>query len=248
MSWLTKLLQRSLSVTGREYAICSELPARDLIGEMIRRGFQLANGVCHFQWMIFRGRHVRILGRDRFVFDPGVSIGSNSRIDSRGSVGVIMRHGSRLGRNGIVTTTSHLSRYGVGLELGPRSGVGDNFPHRCVRGSQNWGGRDYRPVRYYSFSRTQLRRQNGPHSLSRYDRGTCRNWGRLLDRRSRDASIGCNSRVAHHRCGRRRGPWGTPGKRNFGGHPSQANQGNLDRSIERSIARGLCESIRNLAG
>lgn len=76
---------------------------------------------------VFLGSRIRLRGRRSLRLERGVAIGDECVIDARGAVGVALGRGSRLGRRGIVTTTSHLSVYGVGLVMGENSGVGDQF-------------------------------------------------------------------------------------------------------------------------
>ncbi|WP_160298534.1 acyltransferase [Williamsia herbipolensis] len=55
-------------------------------------------------------------------------------IDARSTKGVHLMEASRLGKRGILTTTSKLSLVGVGFRLGARSGVGDYFHIGCSGG------------------------------------------------------------------------------------------------------------------
>jgi acetyltransferase-like isoleucine patch superfamily enzyme len=126
-SGITGVAQRMLAATGRGYRIDPAIPAGYLIGEMVVRGSQLARGYVRLIPGVFVGRNVRIRGRKRMSIAKGVSIGDNSFIDARGTTGLVMGSGSRLGRFGVITTTSHLSRLGVGVRIGKNSGVGDFY-------------------------------------------------------------------------------------------------------------------------
>jgi acetyltransferase-like isoleucine patch superfamily enzyme len=126
-SGVTALAQRLLAATGRSYRIDPAIPASSLVGEMATRGGQLARGSVRGLPGVFIGRDVRIRGRRYLELARGVSIGDSSFIDARGTTGLVMGSGSRLGRFGIVTTTSHLSRLGVGVRIGENSGVGDFY-------------------------------------------------------------------------------------------------------------------------
>jgi acetyltransferase-like isoleucine patch superfamily enzyme len=126
-SGVAALAQRLLAATGRGYEIDPEIPASSLFGEIALRGGQLARGSLRGVPGVFVGRGVRIRGRQHLQLAKGVSIGDSSFIDARGTTGLVMGRGSRLGRFGIVTTTSHLSRLGVGVRIGENSGVGDFY-------------------------------------------------------------------------------------------------------------------------
>jgi acetyltransferase-like isoleucine patch superfamily enzyme len=119
--------QRLLAKSGRGYTISDEIPTSVLSGELVARGFQLLRGLFRFRKYVFLGRRLRIRGRAGLKMGRGVFIGDDSSIDARGRLGIQMAPGSRLGRRGMITTTSHLSFYGEGLRLGAGSGVGDFF-------------------------------------------------------------------------------------------------------------------------
>lgn len=118
---------RLIESTGRGYEIDPAIPSRFLAGEVLRRGFQLLRGLLRTGRPIFLDSRVRLRGVRRRSLARGVSIGAGSILDARGSRGLVMASASRLGHYGILTTTSHLSLYGVGLELGQGSGIGDFF-------------------------------------------------------------------------------------------------------------------------
>lgn len=121
------LVQRLLSASGRTTAIDPDITAVDLLGEVRVRGIELLRGMLRMRQFVFLGARVKIRGRRHLALARGCAIGEGSIIDARGVVGVKLGTGSRLGRNGLVTTTSHLSKYGVGLRIGRNSGVGDGF-------------------------------------------------------------------------------------------------------------------------
>ncbi|WP_082921180.1 acyltransferase [Rhodococcus sp. HS-D2] len=126
-SRLLRVAQSLLRLSGRDYEISADLPARYLVGEMASRGTQLLRGCVRFRTFSFIGSSVKIRGIDRLLIKRGVSIGSGTIIDARSKNGVVLGEGSRLGRRGIITTTSHLSLMGAGVTMGARSGIGDYF-------------------------------------------------------------------------------------------------------------------------
>lgn len=130
--------QRLIGLTGRQYAVSDSIPSSYLVGELLERSAQLIRGAIRTRRLVFIGRNVRIRGRRQLQAARGVAIGDNSIIDARGTRGVIMRSGSRLGRSGVITTTSHLSLLGVGVTIGERSGVGDFF-HIGASGGVTFG-------------------------------------------------------------------------------------------------------------
>jgi acetyltransferase-like isoleucine patch superfamily enzyme len=121
------LVQRLLKATGRDYSVSRDIPPSYLLGEVLMRGSQVARGAIRFHRFVFVGSNVKLRGKGQMKLARGVSIGEGSHIDSRGRKGLTMAPGSRLGRNGILTMTSHLSLLGFGVRIGKNSGIGDCF-------------------------------------------------------------------------------------------------------------------------
>ena len=124
---LHRIARQLLRGTGRDYAIAPELQPADLLGEIFTRGTQGVRGLLRFRQLVFIGRQVKMRSRRRITLGRGASIGESSTIDARGARGINLGPGSRLGRFGIITTTSHLSLFGQGVTIGRNSGVGDFF-------------------------------------------------------------------------------------------------------------------------
>jgi acetyltransferase-like isoleucine patch superfamily enzyme len=62
------------------------------------------------------------------------TLGAGSIIDASGTRGVNLGRGAKIGRRSIVTTTSQLSKRGVGLKIGDYSGIGDYAHIGCSGG------------------------------------------------------------------------------------------------------------------
>lgn len=123
----TSSLQWLMRKTGRSTEIDPTIPPRDLAGEVTARALELSRGLLRFRRAVFLGRSVRVRGRRALTLGRLCAIGSSTLVDARGTLGVQLGDQSRLGSYGTVTTTSHLSRRGVGLSLGSGSGIGDFF-------------------------------------------------------------------------------------------------------------------------
>ncbi|WP_422385605.1 DapH/DapD/GlmU-related protein [Nocardioides houyundeii] len=95
-------------------------------------------------------------------------VGDRTVIDARGTIGVRIGEGTRLGRYGVITTTSHLSRYGVGVVIGKRSGVGDGF-HLGASGGVEIGDD---VIIGPGFSAHSQEHNYGDHSLPIREQGT----------------------------------------------------------------------------
>ena len=127
MSISHRLTGRLLSSAGRSFEPDERLPPRDVVGELARRATQLLRGVIRFRSAAFVGSRCRVYGKDRLHLWHGSQVGEECLLDARGTEGLHLSNGAKLGRRGVVTTTSHLSRYGIGLQLGPGSGIADYF-------------------------------------------------------------------------------------------------------------------------
>jgi acetyltransferase-like isoleucine patch superfamily enzyme len=128
------LIERVIRRAGRNYRIDNNLPAEFLYGELFRRGVELIRGIITLRRTVFRGRSVQIRYKRNLHPGPLSSIGSGSIVDASGSRGVRLGRGAKIGRRSIVTTTSQLGKRGVGLTIGPFSGIGDYAHIGCSGG------------------------------------------------------------------------------------------------------------------
>lgn len=124
----------ALKASGRNYDVAPGISDSMLVGEMLNRGSQMVRGIVRTRKPVFLGANVSFRGISGFKAAPGVSVGPGTHIDARGRRGVTLGPASRLGRGGVVTTTSHFSLLGVGLTLASNSGVGDFFHIGCSGG------------------------------------------------------------------------------------------------------------------
>ena len=74
---------------------------------------------------IFIGRKTRILNNSNIVFGKSVTIGSYCEIDGYASEKVIFGDCVKIGSYSKLLSTSHFSKYGVGLKMGNNSAIGD---------------------------------------------------------------------------------------------------------------------------
>lgn len=112
-------------LVGRSGSVSPSIPTRFLIQEMVARGVELTRGIVRFQTLTFVGYGVKVRRRSALDLGRYVVLGRRCDIDALGTLGVILGDGSRLGKGCVVTTTSHISRLGVGLVLGSQSSFGD---------------------------------------------------------------------------------------------------------------------------
>jgi NDP-sugar pyrophosphorylase family protein len=128
------LVERVMKDAGRTYTIDPDIPRSFLFGQYARRAVQLLRGLLTLRCKTFRGSRVRILCKRNLVVAPLSAIGEGSVIDASGTRGVRLGRGAKLGRGVTVTTTSQLSKRGVGLIIGDCSGIGDHAHIGCSGG------------------------------------------------------------------------------------------------------------------
>ena len=128
------LVERVMRDAGRTYRIDPAVPRSFLFGEYLRRAVQLLRGMITLRRKAFRGAGVRILCKRNLHVGPLSTIGAGSIVDASGSRGGNLGRGAKLGRRVIVTTTSQLSKRGVGLTIGDYSGIGDHAHIGCSGG------------------------------------------------------------------------------------------------------------------
>lgn len=129
-----RAIERVVSAAGREYTIDRSLPTSFVIGELGRRGLQVARGLATWRRLSFRGPSVHVRCSQRLVVGAFAAIGEGSLVDASGHGGVRLGRGAKLGRRTIVTSSSQLSKRGVGLTLGDFTGIGDYAHIGCTGG------------------------------------------------------------------------------------------------------------------
>lgn len=135
---MRSIIQEVVKAAGRQYVVDPSLPRSFVAGEYLRRGGQVVRGLITWRRVSFRGASVRIRCSENLVVGPFAAIGEESLIDASGYRGVQLGRGAKLGRRVIVTTTSQMSKRGVGLTLGDFSGIGD-YAHIGCSGGVTFG-------------------------------------------------------------------------------------------------------------
>jgi carbonic anhydrase/acetyltransferase-like protein (isoleucine patch superfamily) len=128
------VVDRVIRDAGRDYAISPDIPRPFLYRQYVGRAIQLLRGLVTLRRKLFRGSSVTILYKRNLYAGPLSTIGSGCIIDASGSRGVKLGRGAKIGRRSIVTTTSQLSKRGVGLTIGDYSGIGDYAHIGCSGG------------------------------------------------------------------------------------------------------------------
>jgi acetyltransferase-like isoleucine patch superfamily enzyme len=120
-----RLYARLYALVGKDGAIDPDIPAGALVGSMVQRAVWLARGAARFRRPVFVGPQVRVRGRRSLHLGRAATLEGGCRVDAVSADGVWLGDRAKLGAGTVVSTTSHVSRRGVGLRLGRDSSCGE---------------------------------------------------------------------------------------------------------------------------
>jgi acetyltransferase-like isoleucine patch superfamily enzyme len=120
-----RALSSLLSKVGKDYEPDPALPLGLVAGTMRLRLVWLMRGYARLRRVVFVGPGVKLRGKRGLVVGRGATIERGASIDGYARNGVHIGERTRLGAHTIVSSTSHLSRYGEGFSIGRDSGIGE---------------------------------------------------------------------------------------------------------------------------
>ncbi len=125
MSALHPMLSTLLRAVGKQYDPAPDLPS-GLIAHTFRTRFMaLSRGLVRLRSRAFLGSQVVLRGK------PGISVGRYATfergvsVDGYATRGVRIGPRTKIGACTVISCTSHLSKLGVGLEIGRDCGIGE---------------------------------------------------------------------------------------------------------------------------
>lgn len=119
------MIQYLLNRFGKGYTIDSDIPKSRIRIEILRRIMMVLRGIFRFQKFVFIGKNVRIWNGKNILFGKGVTIENGCVLDGYARKKIEFGNSSKLGAYTILTTTSHLSKYGKGFKIGNNSAMGE---------------------------------------------------------------------------------------------------------------------------
>lgn len=125
---IKKTFQKLLQKKGKDYQIDGRIPDKLLIGMIIDRAVMRFRGILFLQTKVFLGSGCTIRNKKNIVFGKNCTIEKGTRIDGYAANTIQFGDGCKIGAYSLVTCTSHLSKYGIGLKMGSHSAIGD-FAH-----------------------------------------------------------------------------------------------------------------------
>ncbi len=131
---LKKLLQKLLKIFGKTYTPDQNIPDKLIVSIFSRRLLMLLRGILNTRRKIFLGRGVKIYNKSNFKFGKGCTIENYTTIDCYAKNSIIFGDSVKIGSFSTISTTSHLSKYGLGLNIGNHSAIGEYSYFGCSGG------------------------------------------------------------------------------------------------------------------
>ncbi len=125
MSVLNSMLGAMLRAVGKQYEPASDLPSGLIAHTFRRRSIALFRGIVRLRSRTFLDSRVVLRGK------PGISVGRFATLERGVSVdgyavrGVSIGPRTKIGAYTVISCTSHLSKLGVGFEIGRDCGIGE---------------------------------------------------------------------------------------------------------------------------
>ena len=131
---LRRLLQKLLVKFQKSYTIDSDIPDRLILAFMFNRLIMMIRGLIKTRRKIFLGKRVKILNTKNFRFGRACTIEKYVTIDAYAKEKVEFGDVVKIGAFSTISTTSHLSKSGIGLKIGSNSAIGEYSYFGCSGG------------------------------------------------------------------------------------------------------------------
>lgn len=118
--WFQKLLNKS----GKNYSIDEAIPTKLFVSFLFNRIIMLLRGLFCVQKKMFLGKKCSISNTSNINFGKNVTIENNVTIDGYAKNKLVFGDNVKIGAFSLVTCTSHLSKFGIGLTIGNNSAFG----------------------------------------------------------------------------------------------------------------------------
>jgi acetyltransferase-like isoleucine patch superfamily enzyme len=119
-----RIFQKILIKTGKTYAIDESVPNSLLLEFLYNRFIMMCRGMIFLKKKVFLGTKTKISNKKNITFGKNVTIENYVVIDGYAKNKIVFGDFVKIGSNSIISCTSHLSMYGIGLTIGNNSAVG----------------------------------------------------------------------------------------------------------------------------
>jgi len=121
---IKNLFQKLLNKSGKSYKIDPNIPQKLVVLLLVKRAIMVARGLVKTRKKIFIGSNTKIYNTSNISFGKSITIEKNCTIDGFSSEKVMLGDCVKIGAYSLLSSTSHLSKYGKGLKIGNNSSVG----------------------------------------------------------------------------------------------------------------------------
>lgn len=119
------IFQKLLVKSGKNYKIDPRIPSKLFYQTLTKRATMLIRGFLKTGNKVFIGSNTEILNPQNIVFGKNVTIDKHTIIDGFSSEKIILGDCVKIGAFSNLNSTSHFSKYGIGLKMGNNSAIGD---------------------------------------------------------------------------------------------------------------------------
>lgn len=120
--------QKLLNKSGKSYSIDADIPNSLILSTLYNRLIMLIRGLIKTRKKVFIGNNTNIYNTKNISFGKSVTIQNNCIIDGYSKEKIVFGDCVSIGAYSKLTSTSHLSKYGIGLRMGNNSAIGE-FTH-----------------------------------------------------------------------------------------------------------------------
>lgn len=118
------VFQKLLNKSGKDYQIDTRIPSGLFYLTLYKRFSMLVRGLLKTRRKVFIGHHTSLYNVSNIQFGQSVTIDHHCTIDGYASQTVVLGDCVKIGAYSVLSSTSHFSKYGVGLKMGNHSAVG----------------------------------------------------------------------------------------------------------------------------
>jgi acetyltransferase-like isoleucine patch superfamily enzyme len=122
---IKKIFQKLLNKSGKDYSIDIDIPNGLFIHILIKRILMLLRGIIFLRKKVYLGKRCVLLNKNNFQFGKNVTIEKDTILDGYAKNKIVLGNGVKIGSFSNLNTTSHMSKYGIGLKMGNNSAIGD---------------------------------------------------------------------------------------------------------------------------
>lgn len=119
------IFKKLLVKSGKNYQIDPRIPSKLFYQTLIKRATMLIRGFLKTGKKVFIGSNTKIQNSRNITFGKSVTIEKHSTIDGFSSEKIILGDCVKIGAFSNLNSTSHFSKYGIGLKMGNNSAIGD---------------------------------------------------------------------------------------------------------------------------